>query len=212
LITHKTKHSDITIKEDRYPYTESIDILNTLTDWWSDPKLSNNIDLSNYSLDNTIPNSIASSFRDKLVDGNFTFVYLNDQVLAYAGLQRGDQSSSQNSPDVRDTAWIHRLCGNPKLFSKNLGTGTDIIMPFQIKTAIELGCRYYNFTMTEARYKWYLGLKNETFLKSRRLKYTEGMKLLTKFDFKGKEIRNWTEQYIISLDLSRPDINDFIIF
>ena len=203
MIRVNTSNSKFYILVDQYPYIESINKIQTELHSWYEIKESRNQDMSNYSLETDDPSSLGFSFIWRLKTGNFAFLYMNDICLCFAGLQ------------IRDNiAWIHRLCTNPDHYVKHLGTISQYLVPFQIKTAREQGCNEYKLTYTGRNYRFYEFYKNQKFRRSSFYKpdTISGVENLSKFDFVGTEIINQTPQLVAKLNLHRPDIEDFCKF
>jgi hypothetical protein len=193
--------SDFVVKTDYYPYTQSRRVLAKLDNWWSHDARKDNIRKDNYSLDPSLPSSVANSFDKKLVDGNFNFLYYKKEVFAYAGFQV-----------VGNEGWLHRYTNNPFNDYKLFGAGTTGLVPLQIKWAKERGLDYYKVSFNEHNYKIYHSLIKKWYARGTYLEnYDLGMKLMSRFDFLGPSEVNYTKQWVISLDLNRPDIDDFML-
>ena len=193
---------DFVVKTDYYPYTQSKRLLAKLEPWWEHDARKDNIRKDNYSLDTTLSNSVATSLDKKLIDGNFSFVYYGKEVFAYAGFQVVDGE-----------AWLHRYTNNPYNDPAIFGGGSTSLIPLQIKWTKEQGLKSYNVSFNEHNYKIYRSLKAKWYDKTIQLdKYDLGMKLMSNFDFLGLQEVNYTKQWVISLDMNRLDINDFILF
>lgn len=208
-ISHsKNPKLDYYIKTDYYPYTESKEIIKSLAHWWNHPMRSiKDVDReksSNYDLDSTLPNSLGYSFEHKLQNGSFSFVYdSNHEIILYGGLL----------VDGKD-CYIHRLTSNPELFRNQVGMVGATIIPHQIKQAYDMGLDTYNITFDEHRYFVYRWWRDRLWEKDSKygFKYPESGEMISKFDFRGKQTLFYTEQYLLTLDLKRPDINDFFTF
>ena len=201
MMEHITSYPDIVIREDRFPYVEAKQIIPTLNDWWTHDRRQKYDDLSNYSLDESLSNSLGSSFTHKLINGNFAFVYHKDVLVIFGGLQvKGDE------------CWMHRLSGNPDAHLQHMGIVGSVLMPFQIKTALELGCKTYKISLGDNHYTWYKYWKEKTYTKSKLVKYTKGLELFSQFEYVGKELVNYADQWVLKLDLTRPDIEQFTKF
>jgi hypothetical protein len=207
-ITHsKNPNFEFYIKTDYYPYTESKEIIKTLDYWWEHPTRNiKDIDIekgTNYSLDSSQPNTLGYSFENKLQNGSFSFVYNNrDEIILYSGLLV-----------VGKDSYVHRLTSNPYLYQEYLGIGGGTIVPFQAKESYDMGLDTYNITFDEHRYVMYKWHRDRLWEKrSLGFKYPECGKVMSNFEFKGKQTLFHTEQYVCTLDLKRPDVNDFFVF
>jgi hypothetical protein len=196
------------MKTDLYPYIEAKEIVKSLEHWWDHPKRNvkeaNREKISNYSLDTDLPNSLGYSFEHKLQNGSFSFLYNKDnEVMIYGGLL----------VDGKDS-YLHRLTANPELFQNNFGLAGATIIPHHIKQAYDMGLDTYNITFNDHRYFIYRWWRDKLWEKGSTygFKYPETGALLSKFEFKGKQNVFYTEQYICTLDLKRPDIQDFFTF
>ena len=195
--------SDFVVKTDYYPYRQSRKILAKLEPWWNHDARKDNVRKDNYSLDTTLSNSVARSLDKKLTDGNFSFVYHGREVFAYAGFQV-----------VGTEAWFHRYTNNPHNNYTNTGAGTAALLPLQIKWAKERGLNFYKIGFNEHNLKIYkfLSWYSAGPAKNQEIdRFDWGMRLMSKFEFLGPTEVNYTKQWVISLDLNRPDINDFIL-
>lgn len=193
--------SDFVVKTDYYPYKQTRKVLTKLESWWDHDARKDNIRKDNYSLDTSLSNSVATSLDRKLQTGNFSFLYYKKQVFAYAGFQV-----------VGNEGWLHRYTNNPFNSNELFGAGSTAITPLQIKWAKEQGLDYYKVSFNEHNYKIYRSLQLGWYSRGPTIEnYDLGMKLMSKFDFLGPSEVNYTKQWVISLDLNRPDINDFIL-
>lgn len=199
----ETSNPEYYLLVDHYPYEETKEELRYKFSSWFDYKKERNLDVSNYDLDSTNGNSLLTSLEWRLREGNFSFLYKNDVCLCFAALQMRD-----------GCAWIHRLFTNPTDYIKHLGTISQYLLPFQIKTAREHGCHTYKLTYTGRNSRFYNFYKNKKFLRSKFYKSDtiSGVENISKFDFVGTEIVNQTPQLVAKLDLNRPDIEDFCKF
>lgn len=199
----KTSNPRFTIFVDHYPYTETKYKIKTELGSWYDIKENRGQDIDNYHLDSDDPRSLGFSLEHRLQDGHFAFLYLDDVCLCFCGLQRRD-----------DSAWVHRLFTNPIEYVKHLGSISAYLTPFQVKTAREWGCRNFKFTYTGRNVRFYNFYRDRLYLKSRyyRPEYLSGPLRISRFDFVGKQIVNMTEQWVINLDLTRDDIDEFCVF
>ena len=196
---HQTKFEYITIAEDVYPFDDARKLLEQLESWWEHPSRRRFLSNTNYKLgDVNITNSLEHSLTHKLINGNFAFVMHKDQVVLYGGLQVDGTDS-----------WMHRLTANPELFIRHVGASASILIPFQIKKAIEIGCKSYKITLNDDNYRFYQGWDNGKYTNSSIIKYPDGLQRLSEFEYVGKETINHTDQWIVKLDLEKEDILRF---
>lgn len=194
---------EFVVKTDYYPYTQSKKIISKLGHWWEHDARKDDVRKDNYSLDPSLPNSVGNSFERKLVDGNFSFVYFKKELFAFAGFQV-----------VGNEAWFHRYTNSPFNDSSKTGAGSSALLPLHIKWAKEKNLDFYKMGFNQHNYAMYRiaekGLKPNLDIKEHNL--AVGVELMSKFDFLGKQVVNYTEQWVMSLDLNRPDIDDFMLF
>lgn len=198
-----TSNSEFYLHVDRYPYTDTIHKLKTeFGDWFAERK-NRNIDISNYDLNSDAGNSLKTSLEWRLRDGNFSFLYMGDQCLCFAGLQIRE-----------DSAWIHRLYTNPLIYVKHLGTISQYLVPFQIRCAIDFGCDWYKLTYTGRNTRFYYFYRDRKWQKSGHYKphTISGVERLSEFEFVGEQTVNQTTQLVAQLNLRRPDISRFCSF
>jgi hypothetical protein len=76
MLTLSTFIPDYYIKVDTYPYTESRELVKTLDHWWNHKARQHRYSdsRSNYSVDSDEPHTLNYSFKEKLKDGNFSFL------------------------------------------------------------------------------------------------------------------------------------------
>jgi hypothetical protein len=196
-----TKRPDYVIKVDYYPYDESKKMLSAITNWWDHPsravKSSVKEKVSNYALGEESRNMLGVSLKERLTDGNFAFVCNGEEPVAYAGLRLEN-----------NTAICHRMAIHPDGWRLHRGIVPDVLLPFQIKTAHDLKCRYYQMTFNEHRrglYEMWLNRSKDKL----KLRLSDGHDMLAKFDFLGRQFVYESYQYVCQLDLTRPDIEDF---
>jgi hypothetical protein len=196
-----TKYPDYVIKVDSYPYEDSKELLSTITDWWEHPsrsvKSAVKEKISNYALGEESRNMLGVSLKERLTEGNFAFVCYGDQPVAYGGLRLEN-----------NIAICHRLATHPEGWKFHRGIVPDVFLPFQIKTAHELGCKYYQMTFNEHRRGLYEMWANKSKDKLK-IRLTDGHDMLAKFDFLGRQFVYESYQYVCQLDLGRPDIEEF---
>jgi hypothetical protein len=193
---------DFVVKTDYYPYTQSRQLIAKLDNWWEHDARKDNIRKDNYSLDPALPSSVATSFDKKLKDGNFSFLFYKKEVFAYAGLQI-----------IGNEGLCHRYTNNPFNDYNLFGAGTTGLVPLQIKWSKEKGLAKYKVSFNEHNYKVYRSLQMGWYARGPSIEnYELGMKLMSKFDFLGLQEVNYTRQWVISLDLNRLDIDDFMPF
>lgn len=203
MIKVNTSNPRFHLLVDHYPYSESKEKIKTELHDWYDIKQERNQDMDNYSLDSNDPVSLGYSFESRLKTGNFSFLYMDNTCLCFAGLQICD-----------NVAWIHRLFTNPINYIKHLGTISQYLVPFQVKTARERGCDTYKLTYHGRNHRFYEFYKNRKFARSSFYKpdTTSGVEKLSRFEFVGTEIVNYVPQLVARLDLHRPDIDEFCRF
>jgi hypothetical protein len=203
MIKVNTSDTRFHILVDHYPYLEAKEKIKTELHDWYEIKQERNQDMGNYSLDSGDPGSLGYSFEWRLKTGNFSFLYMDNICLSFAGLQ------------IRDNAaWIHRLCTNPINYLKHFGVTSQYVVPFQIKTALEHGCDAYKLTWTGRNIRFYEFHKNRKFTRSGFYKpeTINALENISRFEFVGTEIVNQVPQLVAKLDLHRPDIEDFCKF
>jgi hypothetical protein len=196
-----TKRSGYVIKVDYYPYDETRQLMAKIAHWWEHPsrslKESVKKKISNYTIGTESRNMLGVSLEERMKEGHFSFICYDDEPVAFAGIRIDG-----------DTAFCHRLATAPGAWDNHRGIVLDVLIPFQIKTSYDLGCKFYKITFNEHRRGLYEMWRN----KSRdrlKIKLTESHDLISKFEFLGKEYIYETDQYVCQLDLSRPDIEDF---
>lgn len=199
----QTSNPRFTILVDHYPYTETKQKLKTELQSWFDFKKQRNINISNYDLESDHGQSLKTSLEYRLNDGNFSFLYLDDQCLCFAGLQIRNKS-----------AWIHRLYTNPWQYLNNLGTISQYLVPFQILTAVEKNCEWYKLTYTGRNTRFYYFYKDRKWAKSSfySKETISGVERLSEFEFVGEQTINQTSQLVAQLNLNRVDISRFCMF
>lgn len=199
----KTSNTDFNIYVDHYPYSKTIDSIKRYFTDWFEFKKKQKIDISNYDLESDASNSLLSSFRSKLKDGNFTFLYFKDTCLGFCGLQIDNEYS-----------WQHRLFTNPTEYVKHLGRFSQYIIPYQIQISRLKGCRYYQLTFNGKNERFYYFYKNKKYLLSKfyNQETISGVINLSKFEYIGYHTVNHTKQLVARLDLQRNDIDDFCQF
>jgi hypothetical protein len=196
---------EFVVKTDYYPYTQSKKIISQLGHWWEHDSRKDDVRKDNYSLDPSLPNSVGNSFERKLVDGNFSFIYHKKEIFSFVGFQV-----------VGDSAWCHRFTNNPNNYFSNTGASTSAFLPLHIKWAREKNLEFYKLSFNEHNYRIYQFLKKGWHIDGPRrgpslANFDWGMRLMHKFEFVGQQVVNYTDQWVLSLDLSRPDIDDFIL-
>lgn len=188
------------IKTDYFPYTESKEIISKL-DWWEHKNRKNTErhKPSNYSLDTNLVNSLGTSFRDRLYNGCFSFLYFKDEIVAYCGL-RIDQ----------EDGYIHRFASSPKEHLNHLGIVSRTIIPSHIIIAKSKGCNTYSITFNQERVKFIKWWKEGHYSKSKFIKIQGGGELISQFEFKGIQNIYGIDQHVITLDLTRPDLEEIL--
>lgn len=199
----QTSNPRFHILVDYFPYHKTKQKLKSELQSWIEFKKQRNFDTSNYDIDLNLGQSLKTSLEHRLQNGNFCFLYMDDECLCYAGLQIRNNS-----------AWIHRLFTNPWLYVNNLGTISQYLVPFQIKTAVENNCDWYKLTYTGRNQRFYYFYKEKKWQKSKF--YNEntisGVERLSEFEFVGEQIINQTPQLVAQLNLRRTDIQRFCDF
>jgi hypothetical protein len=194
---------DFVVKTDYYPYTESRKILAKLNRWWDHSARKDDARKDNYSLDPGLYNGLSHSLDKKLKDGNFSFVYHKKRLFAFAGfLVAGNE------------AWFHRYSNNPFNNYNRTGAGSTALLPLHIKWAKEKKLDFYKMSFNEHNRAMYRilerGWKPKLGLEQSHLDM--GVRLMSKFEFMGQSEVNGTMQWVLSLDLNRADIKDFMLF
>lgn len=195
------------IKTDYYPYNEAKEVIKSLEHWWNHPtrniKEANKEKITNYSLDPSFTNGLGYSFEHKLKEGSFSFVYdENDEVIVYAGLLVSGKDS-----------YCHRITTNPDLFKNQNGLASATIFPYHIKQAHDMGLDTFSITFDDHRYGLYRWWRDRGWEKGGyNFKYPDSGALISNFEFRGKQTLFYTEQYVCTLDLKRPDIETFFKF
>jgi hypothetical protein len=196
-----TSNSDFRILVDEYPYKESRNLISKeCVEWYTHPARKNN-KIDNYLLDSEEFNSLNVSLDTKLRNGNFSFLYYRDILLGFVGLQVDG-----------DCAWAHRLFTNPHQYKNFLGSMPTFVYPYQIEVALSKNCKKYLLTFNGKNERFYYFYRDRGYLKSTFYKsdYLSGAEQVSRFDFVGTQIVNNCDQLVISLDLDREDINDFV--
>lgn len=193
---------DYTIATDYYPYNETRKILEETHWWWEHDARSKDADkASNYILNPTLTNSIETSLSMRMHRGCFNFIFYKDELFLYSGLRI----------DKNNNAWIHRAATHPELGKHHIGALTGIMMPHQARYAKSMGCVSYNASWNESNYKFYLYFKNKHYYRGKLRPIRGGEKIMDAFDFPEEKVFLYEqEQYIATLDLTRPDIEEVL--
>jgi hypothetical protein len=203
--TLPTNQTGYTVKVDVHPYLETKNILSSIQDWWLHPSRSvkekNRAYSSNYELAEDARNKLGISLNERLHGGNFAFVYYLDQPIMYAGLMI-----------VEDTAYCHRLAIHPEGFAQHPGIVSSVLVSYQIRAALELGCRKYRLGFNENRLGLYRFWRDRLYNKlNLSLKTNRGNEMISNFTFLDRIHLFTVDQWVAELDLTRPNIEDFII-
>lgn len=202
MIEIKTSDSRYKLLTDLYPFTESRDLVSKMSHWWDSPSRKKYISKKdNYSLDENIPNSLENSFKTKLKNGIFSFLFFNDECIAYGGLQVQSNHS-----------WMHRFLSSPYAGKSIYNSVSSFMIPYQISVALELNCTNYSLTFNEDNAKVYNWFSKKNILRAKTSLNTEKALLISKFDSMDKKIINHCEQIVYTLNLKRDDINEFCRF
>lgn len=191
---------DYCIKTDYFPFDESKEIIAKL-DWWEHENRTNTVrhKPSNYSLDTSLINSLGTSFQERLNNGCFSFLYFKDEIVAYCGLRID-----------REDGYIHRFASSPKNHLNHLGIVSRTIIPLHIVIAKYKGCKTYSITFNQERVKFIKWWKDGHYAKSKFVKVKGGGELVSKFEFKGIQKIYGIDQHVMTLDLSRPDLEEIL--
>jgi len=200
-----TNQAEYTVRVDCYPYEETKQVLESIQTWWQHPsravKQSNKSYSENYDLSDDARNKLGISLKERLTNGNFAFVFYQEQPIMYAGLMILD-----------DTAYCHRLAIHPEGFTNHPGIVSSILVSYQIRAALELGCKKYRLGFNEHRFKLYKFWRDRVYDKlNLSLKLNRGNEMISRFTFLDKIHLFTVDQYVAELDLTRPDIESFII-
>jgi len=201
MLTLSTPVPNYYIKVDAYPYTESRELIKTLDHWWDHKARQNRYKNSkeNYSLNSDATNSLNYSFNEKLKDGNFSFLLKEKNIIGYQGLLIMDDGN---------TGLCHRATTNPAEYGKDLGIWTSVFLPWQIKSAYELGCKQYKTAWNLHNFRHYESLRTNQI--STHFRFEENKSIWQKFNFIGKQELFYTEQFVAVLDLTQDWIPKFI--
>jgi hypothetical protein len=201
MLTLSTFIPDYYIKVDTYPYTESKELVKTLDHWWDHKARQHRYSesRSNYSVEGDEPHTLNYSFKEKLKDGNFSFLLKKTEVVGYQGLLLMDNG---------ETGLCHRATADPENYRKDLGVWTSVFLPWQIKSAYELGCKQYKTAWNIHNYRQYRSLRDSEM--TTRFKFAENKNIWQRFNFIGKQELFYTDQYVAVLDLTQDWIPDFI--
>ena len=190
------------ILEDTYPFTESKELCLKLDDWWKAPSRINNEGKQNYTLDLSVPSSLENSFNKKLKDGIFSFLFFNNEVIAYAGLVVKDNEG-----------WMHRITKKPNIDSSLFGLTTTVFIPYHIRKCIDLKLSTYFLSFNNHNQKLYDFFRLKKYLRVQ-TKFPEefiyGSEVISAFEFAGLQKVNYVDQWVCKLDLTRTDIKDLI--
>lgn len=202
----KTSHKDFLIRVDSFPYNKSIKLLDEINHWWTHPSRDNlkyKDKISNYSLDDNIVNSLGFSFKTRLADGAFTFLYYKEELVAYLGMRYKDGD-----------CFAHRLAVHPTNYQSVSGSAPAFLVPYQILQAKNRGCRYYKMSFNEHNKKLYDWWRLKIYKKIDKSSdfFIKGNEMISKFEFVGKEFIYGSDQYVCRLNLDRDDIEDFCKF
>ena len=201
FVTYSTFLPNYTIKVETYPYEESRLLIKTTEHWWSHKARQHRYSTSkeNYSIDSDTTNSLNYSFNEKLKDGNFSFFLRDSEIVGYQGLLIMDNGN---------TGLCHRATTNPVDYGKDLGVWTSVYLPWQIKSAYDLGCKQYKTAWNTHNYRYYKSLRDSTM--TPRFKVEENKNIWQQFEFIGKQELFYTDQYVAVLDLTNEWVSGFI--
>lgn len=134
--TITTDNVDFVIEEDTYPFIESKEIVKSLDHWFKHPSRSKDSNLSNYSLDDSIPGSLGHSFETKLNHGGvFHFLRYKGEVVGFSGMYLEDATNIARGS--------HRMLTSPYMDNSIVGAITTYIITHQIEVAKFWGAKEY---------------------------------------------------------------------
>lgn len=140
-----TEHPDFTIEEDTYPFTESKKIISGLN-WFDHPARIKDPNISNYSLDVTIPGSLGDSFETKLKDiGVLHFLKHKGEIICFSGMYL--------EKDTNIARGSHRMLTNPNMDRNAIGAHTTYIIAEQVKLAREWKAEVYAVNVNKKNLK-----------------------------------------------------------
>lgn len=200
MIVINTRYADYDIHTERYPYTNTQEILANTAWWWEQPTRKRNTDkVSNYSLDTSSPNTVGHSLIYKLHNGEFNFLYYKNQLILYAGLRI----------DADKNAWLHRGASHPELGKLHIGAAMTILMPHQARMSLAMGCHSYNISFNEYNYKFFKYYRDKHYRKIS-LHVSGGELFMDAFQYKENVVVHNTNQFVGTLNLNLPNINEIL--
>lgn len=197
----QTSIPNYTIKTDYHPYDDAKKIIAEL-DWWQHPNRTNTVrhKPNNYSLDTNLVESLGRSFEERLKNGCFSFVYYHDELVAYCGLRISDQD-----------AYVHRMTTSPNNHLRHFGIISRTIFPLHIKIARSKGCKTYSVTVNDEHIKFVNWWKEGHYKKSKFMKIQGGGDLVSNFfEFRGVQKIYGIDQHVMTLDLTRSDLDEIL--
>lgn len=141
----------------------------------------------NYSSDINLFESLGNSFNTKLKNGYFYLLFKHDELIAMSGMYF----------DGPVAIGGHRTLVNPKLTKSDWFAHTKYITPVQILDAIDLGCMTYQVSFNEPNKRIYEFFKNQIGTS----KHQDLNKIIADFTFEGVNVVNFTNQWVMRLDL-----------
>ena len=190
---------DYSILEDSYPFVSTKKLLLETEHWWDHSGRKQNKGRSNYKLDNADSNGLTISLNKKLKTGIFCFLYHQNNIIAYTGLNI-----------VNDSAWVHRLTYSPFAPKETRGSVSTFFIPYHVRHCLALGLKSYNMSFNQHNKKLYNWYKDARFRNIEQMQI--GSELIHRFEFIGLRTVNYVEQWVCTLDLNRTDIDDFTKF
>lgn len=191
---------DYTVATDYYPYHKTREILRETSWWWEhETRIKDPEKASNYLLNPDMVNSVEYSLQHRMHDGFFNFVYYKDELFLYSGFRI----------DKDNNAWLHRGATSPIIGKYHVGASSAILMPHQAKVAKEKGCKSYNLSFNEANYKFYVYYRDKHYYKSK-LNVKGGETFMDGFDYYDNVFVMGQNQYVATLDFSKPNIDEIL--
>lgn len=200
-----TKYPDLVLRVDQYPFTEGKELLEQLQHWDQiDGRKSYRHRATNYSLDDSLQNSIANSLENRMKTGNLMFLFWKGEVISYCGFR------IQNN-----WGWGSRYITNPNPLPTDMyGVHAMIFLPFLLYLSIQNNCTEYRMSFNEHNLKIYNFIVGGHFKKFRQnLSVFPGLDVLAElFEDKGKQKIFDLDQWVVSIDLikHREKITNFV--